>query len=269
MNFESWTISELLTFFMVFIRMSTLVAVMPLFGDKVIPVTVKILLSLALSVAMFPMLVGNGWISTGQTTAWMNDLAAFVGTLTQEVLVGLTLGFSAQLVFHTITAAGDFIGQFLGLNTASSYDPHLQAQTALMGQILSALGMLAFLSIDGHLMLVKAIADSFHWIAIGQFSVGEGFKTEIIRMTTNVLSFGLQLSAPVAMVMMFLNIIYGVLAKTLPQLNILTLSMSMSLFVGLMVLFASYPAIHSGMIGLFQGAFEDLTGLMRLMKKGA
>lgn len=269
MAFQNWSTSEIVTFFMVLMRMGTLVAVMPIFGDKVIPVTVKILLSLALSVAMFPMLVGNGWISTNQGAAYLGDLSAFIGTVTQEVLVGLTLGFSAQLVFHTITAAGDFIGQFVGLNTASSFDPHLQSQTALMGQILSTLGMLAFLAIDGHLMMVKTIADSFHWIGIGQFSIGEGFKTEIIRMTTNVMSFGLQLAAPVAMVMMFLNIVYGVLAKTLPQLNVLTLSMSVSLLVGLIVLTLSYPAIHSGMIGLFQGAFEDLTGLMRTMKKGA
>jgi len=269
MVFTEWSTNELLTFFMVLVRMSVLLAVLPFFGDKIIPGPVKILLSIAMSVVFFPILRENGSIHINDAAVWGASFGTLLGTVVLEILVALVIGFTAQLMFQTVAIAGDIIGQLMGLSSASIYDPHTESQTVVLGQVLTTLGMLAFLSINGHHMLIRAIVECYREVGIGAFAIQDTFKAELLRMTGNTIGFGFQLAAPVTVAMLLINIIYGILAKALPQLNILTLSMAASMFVGLFVIAMSYPAIHTGMIGIFDGVFDDLRGVLHTLRKGA
>jgi flagellar biosynthetic protein FliR len=258
MIFESWSQSELLAFFMVLMRVVTLVMLVPIFGDKVVPGTVKVLLSLTFSAVIFPMLKANGFVRLQDAEIWSESSGRLLMTVGSEVLVGLAVGFASQLVFHAIQIAGDFMSQLMGYSMASMYDPHMETQTVVLGQMFSALAMLTFLALDGHHVLFRAVVETFHLIPQGHLVMNEAFKDSLVKLVGNTLLFGIQLSAPMAACMLLVNIVYGVLGKALPQLNILTLSMASSALIGGFVLLITYPSIQSGMSGIFTSYFDDL-----------
>lgn len=262
MDFANWSTNELLTFFMVLVRMSVLVALMPIFGDKAVPGNVKILLSIAISAVVFPILKDTGSIHVDDAYYWSQSSAKLVMAVACEVMVGLAVGFASQLVFHAIRAGGDFMAQFMGLSMATQYDPHTESQTMVVSQLMGALAMLTFLAIDGHHILFRAMIESFHLIPQGHFNPGEAFKSNVIHLVGNVLFFGVQLAAPMATCMMLVNIVYGILGKTLPQLNILTLSLASGVFIGSMVLLITYPSLQDGFTNIFESYFDDLKQFM-------
>ena len=262
MVFTNWSAEELLCFFMVLMRMSTLMVLLPIFGDRTVPAPVKILLSITFSAILFPILKGNGAIHVQDALIWSETTGKLLMTVASEVMVGLAVGFAAQLVFHAIQIGGDFIGQFMGLSMASMYDPHMENQTQVLGQLVSALAMLTFLAIDGHHILLRAMIETFNLIPQGHFVINEAFRSSIIQLVGNTILFGIQLAAPMAACMLLVNIVYGIIGKALPQLNILTLSMASSVLIGGFVLLISYPSIQNGMVGVFQTHFEDLKRFM-------
>ena len=243
---------------MVLMRISTLIMLLPIFGDKIVPATVKVLLSLTFSAVLFPILKQNGSIHIADAAIWSQTSGKLILTLASEIMVGLAVGFASQLVFHAIQVAGDFMAQLMGFSMASMYDPHMETQTMVLGQILGALAMLTFLSVDGHHLLFKAMVETFNLIPQGHFAMNEAFKNSMVHLVGNTLLFGLQLSAPMATCMLLVNIVYGILGKALPQLNILTLSMASSALIGGFVLLVTYPSVQNGMSSVFHTYFDDL-----------
>ena len=237
---------------------------LPIFGDKTVPPTVKVILSLTFSAVLFPILRSNGVIHVQDAQEWSASTGKLLMTLVTEILVGLAVGFASQLVFHAIQVGGDFIAQYMGLTMASTYDPHMENHTMSMGQLMSALAMLTFLSIDGHHLLFRAMVETFHLVPQGHFAMNEALKNSLIHLTGSTLLFGVQLSAPLAACMLLVNIVYGIMGKALPQLNILTLSMASSVFIGGFVLLISYPSIQNGMSNIFHTYFEDLKQFITL-----
>jgi flagellar biosynthetic protein FliR len=262
MIFQTWSTEELLSFFMVFVRMSVLMALVPLFGDKVIPAPVKILLSLTFSVVLFPILRANGVVQVQDAVQYGSTVGRLVLTVFSEVLVGLSIGFASQLVFHAIHAAGELMSTYMGFGMASMYDPHTESQTLIISQVLGALGMLVFLAVDGHHVILRALVESYRMIQIGHFAAAEVFQKNLITMTGQVMGYAVQLSAPMSACMLLVNVVYGVLGKALPQLNILTLSMASGVLIGSLVLLISYPSLQSGMISLYDTYFSDLKSYM-------
>lgn len=258
MGFEAWTESELLSFFMVLMRISTLMVLIPVFSDKVIPAPVKVLLSITFSVIIFPVLRASGYVQVQDAQVWAESTGKLLLVLAGEILVGICVGFASQLVFHAIQIAGDFMSQLMGFSMASMYDPHMETQTVVLGQMFGALAMLTFLALDGHHVLFRAMVESFHLIPQGHLSMGVELKDAMIKMVGNTVMFGVQLSAPMSACMLLVNIVYGILGRALPQLNILTLSMASSAFIGGFVLLVTYPGFQNGMTGIFQGHFDDL-----------
>lgn len=262
MVFTTWSTEELLCFFMVLIRIGTLMALMPIFGDKAIPPTVKILLSLSFAAVLFPILRTNGAINIEAAREWSTSTGRLLITVAAEVMIGLAVGFASQLVFLAVHAAGDFMATFMGLSMASMYDPHTENQTMVLGQMLGALGMLTFLALDGHHLIFRAIIETFYLIPQGHFVMNDAFKDSLVKMTGNTVLFGIQLAAPMAACMLLVNIVYGILGKALPQLNILTLSMASSVCIGGFVLLITYPSVQNGMSNIFNTYFEDLRQFM-------
>lgn len=262
MVFSQWSPEELLSFFMVLVRVSTLLMLLPIFGDKVVPQPVKVLLSLSLAAVLFPTLKGAGYIQLQDAAEWTKTAGTLFFVLVSEIMIGLAVGFASQLVFHAIRAGGDFMSHYMGLSMATQYDPHAESQTMVVSQMLGVFAMLTFLAMDGHYMLLRALVESFHLIPQGHLNISEAFKNNLVGMVGNILFFGIQLAAPMSACMLLINIVYGVMGKALPQLNILTLSMASGVFVGSIILLISYPSLQAGFASIFENYFSDLKQFM-------
>jgi flagellar biosynthetic protein FliR len=255
-NFSQISQEELLTFFAVLVRYSVLIAIMPFVGDRLIPMQVKVLLALTVTIALFPTLVVQGQIHPGDAAVWGATTSGIAGTIACEVMCGLLLGFTAKLLFESVSFGANLMGNFMGFGSASTYDPHQESQSQVVAQIQMAIAMLIFLALDGHHMMLRASFDSYRWVGLGKAAFGAVASQRLIDLTGQVIRFGLQLSAPVAISMFAVNVAFGVIAKAMPQLNILVLSFAVTALVGLFVMFISVPEFQ-GVVGAVLARMGD------------
>jgi flagellar biosynthetic protein FliR len=248
----NFNIEEILTFFAVLVRYSVLFSILPVVGDRMVPGPLKILFSIMTTLMMFPFLVSSGQVQPAEAMVWGSTASGMISTLAMEVFFGLALGFSARLIFEGISVGGNLVGNYMGFASAATYDPHQESQSAIVAQIQTTMAMLIFLALNGHHLMFRATLDSYHIVGLGRATLGSSLGQRMIQMTGEVLKVGLQLSGPVAVAIFSVNVFFGVMARTMPQLNILILSMSVTTLIGFIVLFLSAPE--------FQGAASGVLG---------
>lgn len=253
---------EILTFFAVLVRFATIFAVVPFIGDRTVPNTVKILLSLCVTVCLFPSLVKHGYVRPGEAIGWGATTGGIASVVVLEAIAGLVFGFVARFAFDVIQFSGNLIGNFMGLSSASIFDPHQESQSQLLAQIQMSVAMLLFLVVDGHHLMIRAALESYTTLGLGRLTFNEMAKKELITMTGDVIRFGIQMTGPIAVSLFAVQVTLGVLSKAMPQVNILSLSFSITIGVGLFVLLASMESF----IGVSNGLFSKMgTGLESMM----
>ncbi len=251
---SKWNELEVLTFFMVIVRISVLFSVLPIIGDRVVPAQVKVLLSLAVALMMFPTLMKSGALQPQLALEWSTSLPKMILTVGAEVGLALLIGFTSQVLFNSIAFGANLVGGYMGFAAASTYDPHQESQTQVIAQLQTTLAMLVFLAVEGHHLMLSAALQSFYWVGIGQASLTQVTAEKLIYFTAQSIRLGLQLSAPVAFAIFSVNTVFGILSKAMPQLNVLVLSFAVTALVGLLVMFLSVPE--------FQGVSSSILGQM-------
>lgn len=265
---------EILCFFAVLVRFSVLMAVLPFVGDRMVSTPIKILLSLATTLALFPALVARGNINIADAAVWGATTGGIIGTMTMEVLCALVLGFTAKMAFEAINFGGNLVGTFMGFATASQYDPHQETQSQVVAQIQMAIAMLLFLALDGHQLMLRASLSSYQIVPIGGMAAfaKSGFNgalsQRLIEITADVIKFGLQLSAPVAVCLFGVNVAFGIVAKAMPQINILVLSFAVTGVVGLAILFLSVPEFQGAVTNVFSQMDDWMSSVLLAMARG-
>ena len=258
----------MLSFFGVLVRFSVLVAVLPFLGDRFIPVPVKVLLSLAITISLFPMLVSSGQIHVGEAFVWGRSAGGIVSTIALEALVGLVLGYTAKLSFDSINFGSNMIGTFMGFASASTYDPHQESNTQIIAELHLAIAMLIFLSLDGHHLMLRASLDSYRIVGLGKAGISVLFTTKLTDLTAQVIQFGIQLTAPIAISMFAVNIVFGLVSKAMPQLNILVLSFAISAFIGFVVLFLSVPQFQTVAGNILERMGDSMETMLKTLAEG-
>lgn len=216
-----------------FVRFLALLGAAPVVDNRAVPATLKVALALALAVVVAPT-VPEGARAGLAAPGWPAVLA-------QQLMVGFAIGFALRIVFAAVEVAGDLIGLQMGLSFAGFIDPASQDQSALVGGFLALLATLVFLAIDGHLMLVAALADSFTIVPIAPDAHAVPTARRMLQWGGELFRIGLQLSLPVVATLLVVNLAFGVLARVSPQLNVFAVGFPATLLVGFAALAASLP----------------------------
>jgi flagellar biosynthetic protein FliR len=256
MQLFQFTPEEMLTFFAVLVRFSVLIAILPFFGNHSIPTMVKVLLAFIISVALFPTLTKSGAVRIVDTYTWGKNASTLIGTICLEAVFGLAFGFVAKLVFDAIHLGANLSGTFMGFAAANIYDPHQEAHTQVVAEVQTALAMLIFLVLEGHHYMLKAALNSYSIVGMGKAGFSTVFSQSLIEFTSKVLVFGVQLSAPVCFAIFGVNIVFGIMAKAMTQINILVLSFGVTVLVGLGVIYLGVPEFQLA-AGNVLGRMED------------
>lgn len=255
--------NEICTFFAVLVRFSVLVSIVPWLGERSIPTLVKIFLSVAITVCLFPVLVNQNIIQPEKAERWSNSIPLLAQVIGLEALFALVLGFSAKIVFQAIQFGGNLAGNFMGFGMATYFDPFSETQSQVVAEIHMAFAMLLFLGLDAHHLLLRAMLGTYSWVGLGEVQMGAGFSEFFIQLTKQVLYFGLVAAAPVAVCIFLVNLVFGVLAKAMPQLNALVLSFSVTALVGIAVLYLSLPEFTEFSKFLFTKMPETMVALSK------
>jgi flagellar biosynthesis protein FliR len=221
------------TLFWPFVRILALISAAPVLSHRSIPARAKIGLALAFTVILIPTLPASPQISIAS--------AAGLEILVQQMMIGLAIGFSITLAFAAVQLAGDLIGTQMGLGFAWFVDPQSSTQGPMVGSLLSLFATLIFLAIDGHLMMLAAIAKSFAIAPIGsEINVAFDWR-KLLNAGASVFSIGLHLALPALAAVFLSNVALGVLTRAAPQLNLFAVGFPITLSLGLLILWLSMP----------------------------
>jgi len=268
MSLFNFNLEESLSFFAVLVRYSVLFSILPFIGDRVVPLQVKVLLSLSAAIALFPMLVKSGQINPGEALVWAATPSGIASTIGLEVLFALVMGFTARFAFDAISFCGNLVGTFMGFASASTYDPHQESNSQVLAEIQLAIAMLIFLALDGHHLMLRASLDSYRIVGLGKAQFGGPLGQRLIELSALVIRFGIQLAAPVAISLFAVNVAFGVMGRAMPQLNVFMLSFAVSALVGLVVLLLSVPEFTGAAGNVVSRIGETMEAMAVAVAKG-
>lgn len=234
-----------------FFRMLALFSSAPLLSHASVPRPARIGLALMLTILIAPTLPAAGQVPPVSVHG--------VLLIVQQVLIGLALGFSLQIAFAAVELAGDMIGLQMSLSFASFIDPQNSTQTPLVGSFLAIVLLLVFTAMNGHLLLLAALADSFRTLPVALGGVRWQDAEQLIAAGGTLFAQGLQIAMPVIAAMLVANLTLGVLTRTAPQLNLLAVGFPVTLLVGMLLLLLGMPHIVSALEGVISGGLRLLS----------
>ena len=223
-------LQDIPTYVLVFFRVAGLMLSAPLFGSAKIPRRVKLLLAIVLAFGLSASVRRPAW----PTNAW--DLAVGVGG---ELIFGLAMGMALSFTFIAVNWAGEIIGQQMGINLGEVFDPAFGRNGSLIGDMYFMLALVVFLTCNGHHAMIKGIRASFEALPL----LGVGMNRDVLELIVELLTaatvLAMQIAAPMLLTMLVVDLALGFIAKTLPQINVMTVGTSLKTAIGIVVLLAS------------------------------
>lgn len=233
-------------------RIMGLIATAPILSNRAIPARIRMGFGAAMTLALIPALPPSGLV----VGSWPGLLA-----LLQQMLIGIALGFSMRVVFTAIDLAGELIGLQMGLGFAMFYDPDNAAQSPVISEFLGLLAMLVFLSINGHLMLLAVIGNSFEWWPVGADLFPANGWMAIARWGSTIFSAGVMLALPVIAALLVVNIALAILTRAAPTLNLFAIGFPVTLIAGFVMLLLSMPFFAPALQQLFDYGLRTVAQL--------
>ncbi len=260
MQFPVFSLELTEGFALVLIRVSSILMMVPVFGDAKIPAAVKWGFSLLISIILFPV-VKSGLPAVG---TW-HPLAFAAGAI-GELLIGVTIGFASRLVFAGIQIGGEIIGFQMGFSFASVADPLTNVQVTVISEFQYLIGIILFMSINAHHIFITAMVDSFGLLPpLGATFSGPFFQGLLI-LFREIFVIAIKISAPVMAVLFFSNIAMGMVARTVPQMNVFAINFPLQIGIGLFFLGLSAPVFAKTAAWVFLNLSNQITIMMRLMR---
>lgn len=218
-------------------RILAVAATAPFLSNAAMPRRVRLILGIALTVAIAPILPPMPAVTpaSGQGL-WI---------MAQQVLIGIGMGFSMRIIFTAIDMAASIIGFQMGLGFATFYDPQSASQTSVIANFVTLVATLLFLAINGHLIYFSVMANSFTLIPISATPLQASSWQLLAAMGSKIFSLGLLLSLPVIVVLMITNLALGILNRAAPQLNLFAIGFPITMALGFVSLglMMSYLAV--------------------------
>jgi flagellar biosynthetic protein FliR len=236
-------------------RIFALLASAPFFNNVAQPQRIRLMVGLVITIALVPVLPPMPVVPAG---SWVG-----FAIIVQQILIGLLLGFTLRIAFSAIDIAGDLIGMQMGLSFAVFYDPQNAGQTAVLSEFLGLFAVLIFLALNGHLLTLSVLAESFKLLPIAATPFGAGGFASFLAWSSILFSAGLLLALPLIAALLIANLAMGVLARVAPQLNIFAVGFPVTLMSGFIVLMFSIPYLGAALERLFDQAFRAMGAVMR------
>lgn len=241
------------------VRLSGILVIAPIFGHRNVPAIVKIGLVIITSLIVLPTIAGK-------TVEVPSDLPGLVVMLFKEVVAGLAIGFGSMMIFLAVQFAGTMIGLQMGFGIVNVIDPNSQLEVPIIGQFQLLLAMLIFLALDGHHMVLSAIVSSVKIIPLGAIDYSSLSGELILRAGIETLASGIKLGAPCMVTLFLVDVALGVVARTMPQMNVFVVGFPLKIATGFVMIAASLPIFGYVFGKLLSGLDGNLSALILAMK---
>ena len=220
------------------IRCLALFGGMPIFSEKSVPLRVRIGLAIFISMAAQPSL-------PPMPNVVLDNLPLLLLLLAQQLIIGFSMGFAVRLVFAGLEFAGEIIGLQMGLNFAGFFDPATGSQGTSSSRFFGSMVAFLFVAINGHLMLIQALVQSFTAFPVGDEPFHFLRVAQPQAWGAEVFSIGLWIALPLVTMLLFVNLVLGVISRVAPQIGVFSVGFPLTVSVGLVGMVATLPLMET------------------------
>ena len=231
------------------LRVLALFGAMPLVAQRSVPVRLRVALAFLIALAAQAALPAMPDVAL--------DSAAGALVVVQQLVIGLALGFAARIVFAAVELAGEIVGLQMGLNFAGFFDPVTAAQTTATSRFYGAVIGWLFIVINGHLLVIAALAGSFQAFPVGDQPFAFLRHAQPQQWGALIFATGLAIALPLAAMLLFVNLVLGVISRVAAQLNVFAIGFPLTVSAGLIGLLLTLPLLQQP----FTAALERMLAL--------
>jgi len=246
----------IIVFLLVLARVSGMFTTAPLFSTFPIPMMVKACLSALVGFIIFP------FVLTSAHFQMPHDMVMLSVLIFKEMLVGILIGFSANLIFIGIEIGGQLLAIQMGLSIAEALDPVTKQQVPIIGQFYLFIACILFIYLNGHHWLITCIYGSYHSIPI---NLNFEFTTEIVQKLLffigQLFSIAFSIIMPVFGLLFIIDIALAFISKMMPQINIFMVSLPLKIYVGIVLMSLFITTTAAYMSGLIQTLLDNIRGI--------
>ena len=237
-------------------RIGGVLLAMPVIGAQTVPARVRVLLALFITLLIAPLLPP----SPDVLLISVEDMAMIV----RELLIGIAIGFLFQVVLHVFVLAGQFVAMKMGLGFAAMNDPSTGISVTVLSQFYLLLSTLLFLSVNGHLMVIDLLVQSFNSFPIGGAGLDSDSFVHMAHLGSWMFRAALAIALPIFTAVLVVNMAFGAMNRSAPQMNVFTVGFPLTLIFGIFVMWVSLSVFLSSFELIMQEGFMAAHELLRL-----
>lgn len=230
-----------------FMRVGAMFAAVPVFSARSVPVRVRVLLAFIIAWILVPVIPKPPVIDLISAEALLISV--------YQVLIGVAMGFILQMVFTAFVIAGQSIAMAMGLGFASIVDPQNGVQVPVVSQAFLIMVTLVFLALNGHLLLIEVLAESFQRLPVGPLVISQDGLWQLVSWGSNMFVGGMLVALPAVAALLLVNLAFGVTSRAAPQLNIFAVGFPVMIMVGMAFIILTLPSITDHLSRLMLQAF--------------
>ena len=234
-------------------RIAGMLMVAPMFSAGSIPPRVRMLLALTLALAVYPLLPPVADVPGFSVEGFL------VGA--QQVLIGVAAGFVMQLVFDGVVIGIQTAAMSMGLGFALFVDNQSGAQVPVLSQFHLIIAMLIFMSLNGHILLIEMILDSFRALPVGPLGFDRDAARQVADFGGQMFAGALRVALPAATAVLVVNLSIGVISRAAPSLNLFAIGFPLTMLTGFVIMMATLPALANTLTVLLDQAFAAVSRL--------
>lgn len=252
---EAQLLTWVSTFWLPFVRIAGAMMAAPIFGNRNIPMRVRILLGLLVAILVTPNLPESAAVNPLSVSAML--MAA------NELLIGIMMGFLIQLIFEAFMFAAQMIATGMGLAFSVMTDPQQGISIPVLGQFLMLITTLLFLSMNGHLEFLNMVAGSFQAWPVGQAWLGADVAFQLAGALSDMFRGAVRVALPAVMALLVVQIAMGVVSRAAPTLNLFAVGFPIAIFLGFVVVERILPGLLPILDFMLTTAVEEVGLLLQ------
>ncbi len=253
-----WAMISFYSFTLVLVRISGLMIVGPVFGQPVVPINVRILLAVALSLLITPAVTVNASHFPSQLPATLLD---YMWVAFGELALGFAIGLGVMSILSGLQMAGQLIDQQIGLALGEVFSPSLDIVGSVSGQLLFRFGVIIILLMEpfgGHVLMLSALLETFQTFPVGEATISASTVDLLSGIVHQSLVLAVQLAAPLLATMSLVALAMGFLGHTVPQINILVVGFSIRALVSLLILALSLSGVAMEIVDVVPRVIDEI-----------
>lgn len=256
MSYSAAEITGLIgTYLWPFFRIAALVMAAPIFSSNFVNVKSRLLVAIALSILIVPTIPNLAPAIEPLSGAGLLIVA-------HQILIGVCMGFMLQLLFNGFIIAGQIIAMQMGLGFASMIDPQNGVSVPVISQLYLIFVTLVFLSLDGHLILVRVLAESFITLPIAPSGLPHTSYRDIAGQASWMYAAGVIVALPAIGSLMVVNLAFGILSRAAPQISPFSIGFPMTIVLGFAIIYVTLGSASAHLVNMSEQMLQMIRSLV-------